>query len=138
PTGDTSFLPALPALEQVCKPVVDTTPVAEREVRDRDGRWYSLQVRPYTTADNQIDGTVITFDDINALKSRVDQATSTRDDAHTIVDSVPVPLMVLDTELRIAWASRSFYETFQVTPEETTEHFIYELGNGQWHIRGLP
>src|SRR5216117_2416655 len=106
PIGDIRLLPDLADLEQVCKHVVDTTTVAEREVRDRDGRWYSLQVRPYTTADNQIDGTVITFDDINALKSRVDQATSTRDDAHTIVDSVPVPLMVLDTELRVAWASR--------------------------------
>src|SRR5436309_1701597 len=137
PIGDIRLLPDLADLEQVCKHVVDTTTVAEREVRDRDGRWYSLQVRPYTTADNQIDGTVITFDDINALKSRVDQATSTRDDAHTIVDSVPVPLMVLDTELRVAWASRSFYETFQVTPEETTEHFIYELGNGQWNIPAL-
>ena len=137
PIGDIRLLPDLADLEQVCKHVVDTTTVAEREVRDRDGRWYSLQVRPYTTADNQIDGTVITFDDINAPKSRVDQATSTRDDAHTIVDSVPVPLMVLDTELRVAWASRSFYETFQVTPEETTEHFIYELGNGQWNIPAL-
>ncbi len=39
--------------------------------------------------------------------------------------------MVLDAELRVAWASRSFYETFRVTPEETTARFVYELGNGQ-------
>src|SRR2546430_13218920 len=51
--------------------------------------------------------------------------------AETSVDSVAVPLMILDAELRVAWASRSFCETFQVTPEETTAHFIYELGNGQ-------
>jgi len=45
--------------------------------------------------------------------------------------------MILDAELRVAWASRSFCETFQVTPEETTAHFIYELGNGQWDIPAL-
>ncbi len=137
PIGDIRLSPDLPDLEQVCKHVVDTATVVEREVRDRDGRWYSLRVRPYTTADDQIDGTVIILTDINALKSSVEQVTVARDHAETIVDSVPVPLMVLDAELRVTWASRSFYETFQVTPEETTEQFIYELGNGQWNIPAL-
>ena len=60
-----------------------------------------------------------------------------RDHAEMIVDSVPLPLVVLDAEQRVAWASRVFYETFQVTPAETTKHFIYELGNGQWNIPAL-
>src|SRR5256886_84601 len=137
PIGDIRLNPDLSDLEQVCKHVIDTATVAEREVRDRDGRWYSLRVRPYETADNQIDGTVITLTDVNALKSRVDQATTARVEAETSVDSVAVPLMILDAELRVAWASRSFYETFQVTPEETTAHLIYELGNGQWEIPAL-
>jgi len=41
-------------LEQVSKHVIDTATVVEREVRDRDGRWHSLRVRPYTTTYNQI------------------------------------------------------------------------------------
>src|SRR5437016_637579 len=63
PIGDIRLNPDLSDLEQVCKHVIDTATVAEREVRDRDGRWYSLRVRPYETADNQIDGTVITLTD---------------------------------------------------------------------------
>src|SRR3989475_3645078 len=97
----------------------------------------SLRVRPYTTADDQIDGTVIILTDITALKSSVEQVSVARDHAETIVDNVPVPLIVLDAALRVTWASRSFYETFRVTPEETIEHFIYELGDGQWNIPAL-
>jgi two-component system CheB/CheR fusion protein len=124
-------------LEQVCAHVIDTATVVEREVKDRDGRWYSLRARPYITADNQIDGAVITLEDVSALKASVEQITAARDQAQTIVDSMPVPLVVLDAELRVVWASRSFYETFRVTSEETTDHFIYELGNGQWNIPAL-
>jgi two-component system, chemotaxis family, CheB/CheR fusion protein len=137
PIGDIRLNLDLSDLEQVCKHVIDTATIVEREVRDRDGRWYSLRVRPYTTADNKIDGTVITLTDINALKSSVDQATAAREHAEAIVDSVAVPLVVLDAALRVAWASRSFYETFKVRPEETTERFIYELGAGQWNIPAL-
>ena len=36
-----------------------------REVRSRKGRWYDLRMRPYRTAENKIDGVVITFVDIS-------------------------------------------------------------------------
>ena len=40
---------------------------AEREVRSIDGRWYMARVLPYRTADNRIDGAVLTFFDITHL-----------------------------------------------------------------------
>jgi diguanylate cyclase (GGDEF)-like protein/PAS domain S-box-containing protein len=45
--------------------------------------------------------------------------------------------VVLDKELRIITANRSFYRTFQVNPEETEKRLIYDLGNRQWDIPGL-
>jgi signal transduction histidine kinase/DNA-binding response OmpR family regulator len=54
-----------------------------------------------------------------------------------IVDTVREPLLMLDTTLRVHSANRAFYQTFQVTPEETEHHLIYELGNGQWDIPDL-
>ena len=36
--------------------------------------------------------------------------------AQAIVDTVREPLLVLDKDLRVVAASRSFYETFQVDP----------------------
>jgi len=137
PIGDIRPSVDLSDLEQVCRHVIDTATVVERELSDRDGRWHSLRVRPYTTTDNQTDGAVITLEDITALKSSVEQVTAARDHAQTIVDSVPVPLVLLDIDLRVTWASRSFYETFQLTPEETISHFVYEMGNGRWSLPAL-
>jgi two-component system, sensor histidine kinase and response regulator len=37
-------------------------------VRDKEGRWYLLRVRPYLALDNKIDGATLVLVDINALK----------------------------------------------------------------------
>ena len=57
--------------------------------------------------------------------------------AQNIVDTVRKPLLMLDTTLRIHSANRAFYQTFHVSQEETENHLIYELGNGQWDIPAL-
>jgi two-component system CheB/CheR fusion protein len=44
--------------------LAELTPV-RREVRNRNGQWYDVRVRPYRTLDNKIDGIVITFVDIS-------------------------------------------------------------------------
>jgi len=57
--------------------------------------------------------------------------------AQNIVDTVREPLLILDTTLRVRSANRAFYQTFQVSSEETENRLIYELGNGQWDIPDL-
>lgn len=54
-----------------------------------------------------------------------------------IVDTVREPLLVLDEDLRVIAASRSFYDTFGARREETEGCLIYELGNRQWDIPAL-
>lgn len=57
--------------------------------------------------------------------------------AESIIDTVREPMLVLDGELRIKTASRSFYSKFKVSREDTEEKFIYDIGNGQWNIPEL-
>jgi PAS domain S-box-containing protein len=54
-----------------------------------------------------------------------------------IVETVREPLIVLDSDLRVLSANRSFYESFKVTPNETVGNLIYNLGNRQWDIPRL-
>jgi len=54
-----------------------------------------------------------------------------------IVETAREPLLVLDSDLRVLLASRSFYDSFKVTPEETIGKLIYDLGNRQWDIPKL-
>src|SRR5690349_14920636 len=57
--------------------------------------------------------------------------------AQNIVDTVREPLLILNATLRVQSANRAFYQTFQVSREETVNQLIYELGNGQWDIPAL-
>jgi len=57
--------------------------------------------------------------------------------AQHIVDTVREPLLMLDPTLRVKSANRAFYQTFHVSPQETENRLIYELGNGQWDIPAL-
>jgi len=57
--------------------------------------------------------------------------------AESIVETVHEPLVVLDANLRVISANRSFYQTFKVTAEETERQLIYRLGNHQWDIPKL-
>jgi PAS domain-containing protein len=57
--------------------------------------------------------------------------------AQGIVDTVREPVLVLDEELRVIAASRSFYSAFKVSAEDTQGRLLYALGDGQWDIPEL-
>ena len=54
-----------------------------------------------------------------------------------ILGSIHEPLVVLDSDLKVVKANRSFYQTFSVKPEETEGILIYDLGIRQWNIPKL-
>jgi two-component sensor histidine kinase len=57
--------------------------------------------------------------------------------AQAIVDTIHEPLLVLDSAFSVLAASRSFYEIFQVDPQQTVGCLLYALGDGQWDIPAL-
>ena len=57
--------------------------------------------------------------------------------AQAIVDTVREPLLVLDRDLRVVAASRSFYLKFHVNRQDTQGRLLYALGDGQWDIPAL-
>jgi PAS domain-containing protein len=57
--------------------------------------------------------------------------------AEAIVNTVREPLVVLDQDLRVVAASRSFYRTFKVSPKDTEGKLFYELSDGVWDIAKL-
>ena len=57
--------------------------------------------------------------------------------AESIVATVREPLLVLDADMKVVSANRSFYQTFKVSPEESQGQLLYDLGNRQWGIPKL-
>ena len=54
-----------------------------------------------------------------------------------ISHAVQEQLLVLNCDLVVLAASKSFYTTFQTTPFDTVGKKLVELGQGQWNIPGL-
>ncbi|MGA2318951.1 MAG: hypothetical protein ABSG71_21590 [Thermodesulfobacteriota bacterium] len=54
----------------------------------------------------------------DAEKAQVEAEVATTANAD-IIETVREPLLVLDSDLRVLSANRSFYESFKVTPNET-------------------
>ncbi len=127
----------IPDLEPLILEVLETLSVKELEVQTQGGHWYTLRIRPYRTTENQIDGVVLVLLDIDALKRTAATLEEARNYAEAIVETVHVPLIVLESDFRVNKANRSFYETFQVEPNDTARSLIFDLGNGQWNIAGL-
>jgi two-component system CheB/CheR fusion protein len=127
----------MPGLEGIVREVIETLRTHESEVRDSEGRWYSLVVRAYETTDNKITGAVIILFDIDARKRSTEQSELAKAYAEAFLDTVRNILLLLDSEGRVKRATESFYKTFGVTPAQTEGHILYELGNGQWNIPAL-
>lgn len=127
----------LPGLTDIITEVMETVIPRELEVKDHEGCWYSLHVRPYITLDKRIDGVVLVLNDIDDLKRHQQQIVASRDYAEAILRTLPVPFLILRADLRVDSASDVFYKAFDVDAKESEGRLIYELGNRQWDIPDL-
>ena len=83
------------------------------------------------------DRIVLAINDITERERQRHELEGRREFAEKLIDSIREGLLVLDWDLRVQSANKSFYDKFQVSPEETEGRLIYELGNGQWDIPEL-
>jgi two-component system, chemotaxis family, CheB/CheR fusion protein len=120
-------------LSEFAQEVIDSARVRECEVRDRDGRWYLLRVRPYLSIDNKIDGAVFVLMEITDLKRAERDVQVARDYAEATLRTIPEPLVVL----RVNTANEAFYQKFKTTRAEIEGHSLWEIGGGEWNIPRL-
>jgi two-component system, chemotaxis family, CheB/CheR fusion protein len=124
-------------LEPKIREVLETLNTQEQDIQTHTGYWYSLRIRPYRTTENQIDGVTLIFVDIDTLKRNSATLEAARNYAETIIETVQNPLVVLDADLCVNTANRSFYDMFQVTGADTEHINLFELSNGHWNIPEL-
>src|SRR5262249_107496 len=117
--------------------VLDRLITEEPHLTDASWRWATLSIRAYRTADNKIDGAVVSLIDIDALKRKENQIVADRDFARNVIEALRSALVVLDEGLHVRFANRAFHELFQVAPEETESAPILSLGGGQWDVAPL-
>jgi len=137
PIGNINPNVTLPALQPMVERVLKKLTVITEGVRDEEGRWYSLRLHPYRTADNRIDGVVLALVDVDEVKRALDMADAAREYAELVIAAVRHPMLVLDRNLVVKSASEAYLNTFQVGEKETVGNLVHRLGNGQWAIPQL-
>lgn len=124
-------------LDQLITEVMETVTPKELEVQDPEGRWYRMQIRPYKTVDNRIDGAFLSLVDVDSLKRAQQDAEWGREYSAGIVEAIQVPLVVLDDTLAVQSANAAFYEVFHVSPAQTEGRSLFALGGWQWDADDL-
>ncbi len=113
--------------------------------RDGTERPLDDSAAPITNDRGRVTGVVLIFRDITerrkterALACALAEADKSLVYADDIIKTLREPFMVLNVDLRVKTANRAFYDWFRVSKEDTENRLVYDLGNGQWDIPGLP
>jgi two-component system, chemotaxis family, CheB/CheR fusion protein len=124
-------------LEPILTDVLETLGTREMEVQDRDGRWHLLRVRPYRTSDNKIEGLVVVLLDIDQLRRSQQQLVDARDFARSVVESVPVPILVLNPDRTIRTHNTAFRQLTQSPGKEMEGRSFFEVAGSLWGLDRL-
>ena len=105
--------------------------------RDGTERSISDSAAPICNDKEEIAGVVLVFRDISERRKAERALAKSLAYADDIIATLREPFVVLNSDLRIKTANRSFYDSFHVSKKETENRLVYDLGNGQWDIPGL-
>ncbi|MFI4915826.1 MAG: chemotaxis protein CheB [Phycisphaerales bacterium JB060] len=67
--------------------VIDGLAPIEKEIQDETGAWYLRRILPYRTADDRIDGVVVTFSQVTLLKELTAALTAEREQQRTAAEA---------------------------------------------------
>ncbi|MCL4800828.1 MAG: PAS domain-containing protein [Burkholderiales bacterium] len=135
PLGDITARFSDPELHADIDAVLRTLAPRSREIRTGEGEWYLRRVTPYRTEGNRIEGAVLTFADVTAIKQA---EASLREMAAELERRVDERTLELQAEVaqrgRAEEAARAEHE-FLGTVLETTEALVVVLDAGGRIVR---
>jgi two-component system CheB/CheR fusion protein len=113
--------------------VMRTLVFAEREVQTRDGEWRQMLILPYRTANNVIDGLIITVTDIQRLKQAERESQESRALFDDVIANLPLPVLLLDHCIQIVATSVEFARRFGATQPNLVGKALSSLAPGWRH-----
>ncbi len=121
-------------IEPMLREVMETLSTREIEVQDLDGRWFSLRVRPYRTSDDKIEGLVLILMDIDQLRRSQQEMLEARDFARSVIECVPLPVIVVREDLTIQTANTAFRTLAHRRSHDLEGHSFPDLVQLLWGL----
>jgi two-component system CheB/CheR fusion protein len=134
----------VPDLEKLIIEVIDRVMIKELDVQDRTGKSYLLRIRPYKNADNRIDGAVLALFEQRASHgapgdgdTMLGRATPENGFGRALLDGMPQPVMLLDSNGRVATVNGAFSQFFKVVRADIEGRHLFDVFDGQFDVSEL-
>ena len=152
PIGDIRSGIELPDLQALIHQSIKDMTVQERDVRDAQGRWYSLRVRPYKTLEDKIDGAVVALVNVDesrrtertqagrrvdAADERARNALAGQHIAEAVIEALDHPLLLLDEDQTVRSVNHAFRTRFGLEEGQGVGLPLTDLVHGQLDGPGL-
>lgn len=108
------------ALADDVKTALKTLAVKTADVQATDETWYHMRILPYRTAENVIEGVLVTFVDITEQKKTEEKLKKTNEHLNMIMENLPaVPYTcVAEPDLKISFVGNSCEKVMGFLPEQ--------------------
>ncbi|MBD3427128.1 MAG: PAS domain S-box protein [Candidatus Omnitrophica bacterium] len=112
----------LPDLRQILERTIDDMAVIRRQLKDAEGRWCQMTVRPYRTTENKIDGVVMVFTDIDELKKNESRLHQSENYIYSVLNILPTGVIIIGgSDGKITFANRAARELYGLEDVEGLE-----------------
>jgi two-component system CheB/CheR fusion protein len=108
------------ALADDVKNALKTLAIKTADVQANDGTWYHMRILPYRTAENIIEGVLVTFVDITEQKNTAEKLKNTNEHLNMILENLPaVPFTCsADSSHKITFVGKSCEKVMGFLPEQ--------------------
>ncbi len=98
--------------------VLDRLQPIEREVRTKEGNTFLMQVVPYRTADDRINGVVVAFMDITGRQKAEEATRQSEEQFRRAIEDAPIPVIMHAEDGEVLQISRTWTELTGYTLED--------------------
>ncbi|WP_218043736.1 PAS domain S-box protein [Flavobacterium gawalongense] len=118
-----------PEMESNVLEVIKTLTPIQKEVETNDGRYYYVRIMPYRTLDDRIDGIVITFTDITAVK-QAEESLKMENRYRRLFESAKDGILILNSETGMIMDVNPYLvEMLGYSHDQFIEKSIWEIGS---------
>lgn len=110
PLSDLSRKFTDPALMEDARAVLDKLVPTERTIKVGADQWYRRRITPYRSADNKIDGVVITFMDVTDRHRAQEAVRISEEQFHRAIQDAPIPMIMQAEDGTVLHISRTWTE----------------------------
>ena len=120
------------SLEDDIGDVIEKLAGKELEVKTKKGEWYSLRIMPYRTMDNFINGAVLSFSKITAIKEMERKLSLIQRSSALLLDSMKSPALLLDESMKVLAVNQTFLRNFRLKEQELKGQSLADLAHNRW------